>query len=223
MNKNIINRIFQVLALYLIQGVLLFSFAGTLHWQWAWFYLFLSMTLMLLNYLLIPKDVIEERGREKSGVKKWDKALNNINIIPTVFLYAASGLDYRLNLSTEFPFIIHLNATVTYITGSLIFTWSMRANPFFSTLVRIQTDRGHNVIASGPYKIVRHPGYCGYILMSLSTALILGSLWGLLFAGISTVLFVVRTALEDNTLMSELPGYKIYASEVKFRLLPGVW
>ena len=89
--------------------------------------------------------------------------------------------------------------------------------------MRIQHDRGHEVIQTGPYKYVRHPGYIGGILMAISTALVLGSLWALIPAGIVAILLIIRTYLEDITLQKELPGYAEYAKNVRYRLLPLVW
>jgi protein-S-isoprenylcysteine O-methyltransferase Ste14 len=99
----------------------------------------------------------------------------------------------------------------------------MASNPFCSEGVRIQTERGHAVATGGPYRRVRHPGYVGTILAQLGTPLLLGSPWALLPAGISAALFVVRTWLEDKTLMEELSGYRAYARQTRSRLVPGVW
>jgi len=109
------------------------------------------------------------------------------------------------------------------VLGQGLFTWGMVSNKFFSTAVRIQTDRDHTVASGGPYRYVRHPGYVGYITASFATALALGSLWALIPAGLTMCLLVVRTALEDQTLQDELDGYKEYAQQVRYRLLPGVW
>ena len=99
----------------------------------------------------------------------------------------------------------------------------MASNKYFSTAVRIQMDRGHNVAASGPYSYIRHPGYTGYTVSFLGMALALGSLWAIIPAGLIACLLVVRTALEDRTLQDELPGYKDYARRVRYRLLTRIW
>lgn len=101
--------------------------------------------------------------------------------------------------------------------------WAKWTNRFFSSTVRIQTDRGHEVVQDGPYRIVRHPGYVSGILMAITSSLVLGSLSGLIPAGAVMALLVVRTGLEDRTLRNELAGYADYAQKTKFRLLPGVW
>jgi protein-S-isoprenylcysteine O-methyltransferase Ste14 len=107
--------------------------------------------------------------------------------------------------------------------GYALSSWAMLSNPFFSGTVRIQGERGHSVATAGPYHYVRHPGYSGWILANLTTPVALGSLWGLL-PGLLVVLgFVVRTAMEDRTLQTELDGYKEYTQQVRYRLVPGIW
>jgi len=212
-----------VFLILLFQGVILFIAAGTLFWKWAWILLLLGFFLLMINLILLPAELIEERGRKKKNVKKWDKMLNSINIIPTILMYVFSGLDFRLNWTGDIHFLINITGLVLIFSGQMLFTWSMVSNKFFSTLVRLQTDRQHTVATEGPYKYVRHPGYVGYIIFSLATPIALGTFWGLIFAGITGILFIVRTALEDVTLKKELPGYTEYAENVKYRLIPFLW
>ena len=112
---------------------------------------------------------------------------------------------------------------VTVLAQDVLLTWSMASNAFFSTVVRIQDDRGHAVASGGPYRFVRHPGYVAAILFYLVTPLMLGSVWTFIPSVLMVLLFVVRTALEDRTLREELDGYWEYAQRVRYRLLPGVW
>jgi protein-S-isoprenylcysteine O-methyltransferase Ste14 len=99
----------------------------------------------------------------------------------------------------------------------------MAVNKFFSKFVRIQEERGQQVITAGPYQYVRHPGYVGWMIMLAAPPVILGSLWAFIPAGLAICLVVVRAALEDGTLKAELDGYKNYAGRVRYRLLPGIW
>lgn len=110
-----------------------------------------------------------------------------------------------------------------HLPGAVLFVWSMGVNPFFEKTVRIQTERGHRVIDSGPYAFVRHPGYLGFIGWGLSVPFLLGSWWALIPAALSVAGIIVRTALEDRTLAEELQGYTAYAERVGYRLLPRVW
>jgi protein-S-isoprenylcysteine O-methyltransferase Ste14 len=121
------------------------------------------------------------------------------------------------------PLASHLAGLVFNLIGYGLFLWAMVSNAFFSEGVRVQEERGHRVATGGPYQYVRHPGYAGAILAGLATPFLLGSLWGLILATVSATLYVIRTGLEDRTLIEELPGYGEYASQTRHRLVPGVW
>ncbi len=223
MNKNIMRRIFQVWFTLIIQGVILFIAAWTINWLWAWIFLFLGVILLMINSMVIPAELIEERGKKKEDVKKWDKIITSLNIIPTLCIYLFSGLDYRFHWTQELSILFNISGLILVFLGAMLFTRAMISNKFFSTMVRLQTDRNHRVATSGPYKFVRHPGYVGYIIMSFATPLALGSLWTLSFSVIITILFIIRTYLEDKTLQKELNGYVEYSESVKYRLIPFVW
>ncbi len=223
MNKNIAKRTIQVLLLYLVIFTILFLSAWTIRWQWAWVFVAANVVILAINFVVLPREVIEERGRKKENAKKWDRVLTAISIIPYFGLYVIAGLDYRFCWSMEVDVSIRLLALLFYILGAMLSAWAMVSNRFFSTVVRLQTDRGHTVATGGPYRFVRHPGYVGFIISNLMIPLLLGSLWGFLASAISVAFLVIRTALEDRTLRSELDGYAGYAQKVRYRLLPHVW
>jgi protein-S-isoprenylcysteine O-methyltransferase Ste14 len=112
---------------------------------------------------------------------------------------------------------------ILFLVGMGIVTWAEAVNKFFEVTVRIQTDRGHKVIGTGPYAIVRHPGYVGAIFFFMWTALCLGSVWALVPAGLASAVIILRTKWEDQTLQAELPGYKEYTQRVRYKLIPGLW
>lgn len=197
--------------------------AGTISWIWAWIFLVLCVANLVFNSLVLPREVIEERGKPKKDAKKWDKILTSANIIPTVSMYVCSGLDHRFQWSGNVHVAVHIIGLIFTFSGSMLFTWAMVSNKFFSTLVRLQIDRRHSVATGGPYKLVRHPGYVGYILMAISTPIALGTLWAMVFSGITCLLLIVRTVLEDNTLKRELEGYSAYAEKVRYLLIPSLW
>jgi protein-S-isoprenylcysteine O-methyltransferase Ste14 len=223
MNKDIIRRLIQVFSVLILQGAILFIAAGTLSWKWAWYALLLGLLILLVNLIVLPTELIEERGRKKENVKKWDKVLTSINTLPMILMYVFSGLDRRFNWTGGVPIVVNIAGLVFIFLGSMLFTWSMASNRFFSTLVRLQTDRQHTVETKGPYKYIRHPGYVGYMTFTLATPVALGTFWGLIFSGITCVLLIVRTALEDATLKKELPGYAEYTENVKYKLIPYLW
>jgi protein-S-isoprenylcysteine O-methyltransferase Ste14 len=223
MNRDIIRRMVQVLSTLLVEAAILLGAAGTVRWNWAWVFLLLSVANLVINLRVLPAELIEERGRKKEDAKSWDKTLTSLNVIPILLMYVCCGLDYRFNWSGSVPIAVNIAGLVVTFSGSMLFTWAMVSNKYFSTLVRLQFDRQHAVASGGPYQYVRHPGYVGYIAMCLGTPIALGRLWGLAFGAITAVLFIVRTILEDNTLKEELPGYAQYADKVKYRLMPFVW
>jgi protein-S-isoprenylcysteine O-methyltransferase Ste14 len=118
---------------------------------------------------------------------------------------------------------VKILALAIILAGYALGSYALIENRFFSGMVRIQTDRGHNVVSSGPYHWLRHPGYAGALLAYLATPFFLDSLWAFLPAVLLTILLVIRTALEDRTLQDELTGYREYAGLVRYRLLPGLW
>lgn len=120
------------------------------------------------------------------------------------------------------PSGLYIASYVMFVCSLVLIYWSMWANRFFSTNVRIQSDRGHSVIQTGPYRFIRHPGYLGMIIMWISIALVLGSLLALFPAVTVMIILTVRTSLEDRVLQRELPGYSAYTRKVRFRLFPGI-
>jgi len=201
----------------------MFVTAWSYKWAWAWIFISTGVIILIINAILLPREVIEERGKKKKNVKKWDRILTRINIIPFLGIYILAGLDYRFHWTIGLGSEIHIIGLVFVLAGSMIFTWSMISNKFFSTMVRIQDDRGHKVATKGPYKFVRHPGYVGFIIMTLATPIALGSIYALTMAFLVCIVFLVRTQLEDKTLVAELPGYNEYSNQVKYKLIPFIW
>jgi protein-S-isoprenylcysteine O-methyltransferase Ste14 len=119
--------------------------------------------------------------------------------------------------------VVEAAAAVVMVLGYCLSTWAMLENKYFSVVARIQKDRGHTTVMTGPYRFVRHPAYAGGVVYSLAGTLLLGSLWALIPAGLTVVLLAVRTALEDRMLLEGLPGYSEYAHKTLYRLVPGIW
>jgi len=213
------------LAFLLVLAATFISAGRITYWQ-GW--LFTGTYFVLIVFVLIKfaskKDLLFERFRPGPGVKWWDKIFFTFDISLGFCILAVSALDAgRFRWSPQFPLSCYIVSYIVLLLSYFFFFWAMWTNKFFSSRVRIQTDRGHYVIQDGPYRFVRHPGYLGMIIWLLITPLVLGSVWGLIPAGLTVIAVIIRTYLEDTTLKNELPGYADYASKVRFRLIPGLW
>jgi protein-S-isoprenylcysteine O-methyltransferase Ste14 len=205
---------------------LIFIPAGTFVWPEAWLFIVFYAVAVTAAIVWMKKKapgLLEERRKKKKDAKKWDRVFMLFYTIFLLVLLILPGLDAVRFRWSSVPPIIKVIAFLGYIPGFWIAFAAMRENAFLSDVVRIQEDRGHTVCTTGPYKYVRHPMYVGVLLIMLCFPLSLGSLYTLIPAGIIILLFLVRTALEDKTLMEELPGYKKYARQVRYRLIPHIW
>ena len=214
-------------AMTLVSGVVIFVAAGTVAWPAAWVYLaVISVLLGVYSAIMVRlhPDLIEERRHPPADAKRWDKPFVAIlgGAGPLVLLIVCA-LDRRFGWSGPAASGLPVLGLLVVAAAGSLSAWAVATNRFFSAVVRIQRDRGHHVVDSGPYRFVRHPGYAGSILHLIGTSLALGSWPGMGLALVQAVLFVVRTSLEDATLQAELEGYAEYASRVPFRLVPGVW
>ncbi len=211
----------------LIFVLCLFLPAGT--WMWFRGWLFFSVTvaasILITVYLRrVNPDVVAARVNRHSGTKRWDLFLGAICFLPTMLaIPIVAALDDGRFHWFHLPWWGCVLGYTLLFTGMAGLTWAESVNKFFEPTVRIQTDRGHRVISSGPYAIVRHPGYVSGFLVFIGMALSLGSLWSLIPAVLACLLLVVRTIWEDRTLRDELTGYREYAERVRYRLIPGVW
>jgi len=213
----------------LLVPLVLFAAAGRFDWWQAWVYTLLTVAISLVSrYILYLKhpELIAERARftESQGIKSWDKSIVVLIAIvgPLAFMIVA-GLDKRYGWSPEVTLPVQLGALVIFLLGYVFSTWALVVNKYFSSVVRIQAERGHTVVTAGPYRFMRHPGYSGGIVAWLVSPLLLGALWSFIPVALVIVLYIVRTALEDRTLQAELPGYTDYAQRTRYRLFPGVW
>ncbi len=224
--RGILARAAQILSMLAILGLILFLGSGNIRWPAAWVFLGISLLSIVVNSIFLLRtspETVAERGTAK-GWQDWDKLISGLYaVFEYLLLPLIAALDQRFGWSGEIGRAWQALGAIAYAACLALGGWAMITNAYFSTAVRIQTDRGHQVCTSGPYHYVRHPGYLGFGLQSLAIAILLGSLWALIPAFIATGLIVIRTIYEDRMLMAELPGYPEYAEEVKYRLLPWVW
>jgi protein-S-isoprenylcysteine O-methyltransferase Ste14 len=218
-----------LIVVYLSIPLALFVCAGDIGWWQAWVYSLLFVAAGLGGRFFAERrhpGLLAERQNIDNiqTVKAWDKVLAPLMALSlSLPLVVVAGLDHRFGWSPALPLWLILLGFFLIAFGYAFAVWAIVENRYFSSVVRIQTDRGHVVCDSGPYRIVRHPGYAGNILPLLGIVLALSSLWTLIPAAVALVIAVIRTALEDRTLQEELPGYKEYARRVRYRLLPGIY
>jgi len=207
-----------------LSGAVFFLCAGRVNLIMGWIYIGLVLVNTYIVSALMDPSLITERGEIGKDTKRWDilPAFLIGRIGPLAILIVA-GLDTRFVWSPKVSHDFQVFALVLAVLGMFVTDWAVVSNRFFSGVVRIQKDRGHSVVDVGPYRYVRHPGYVGAILHNIATPVILGSLWGLLPAGLVACVTVIRTALEDRTLREELDGYVAYAERVRYRLVPTIW
>ena len=207
------------------QAAVLFLSVGRWNWVMGWaFVIATTLWVGATALVVIPRnpELLAERLGPRKGAKTWDAVIMSIIGPALVACYIVAGLDVRYGW-TRISLPLQIIALIIVVLGYALIVWATAANPFFSLIVRIQQERGHAVAAGGPYRFVRHPAYVGGIAVYLATPVMLGSLWALIPGGLSAVLMIVRTALEDKTLLNELDGYREYAERVRYRLIPGIW
>lgn len=205
---------------------IMFLLAGRIDYWQGWVYSALNILILGSTTVILwdKQDLIQERLDPGAGMKTWDKIYFIISTpLYFVTIVIAPLSVGRFRWESGAGVAIESLAIAIYVLGHSLFIWSKRTNKFFSSVVRIQTERGHVVCSDGPYRYIRHPGYLAGIMFGLATPLVLGSYYALIPAAVGAALLVVRTRMEDETLRNELPGYPEYQNRVKYRLLPGIW
>lgn len=228
-DTRLVWRLARQLGIWLvITGVVLFGSAGTIDWPQAWVLLVELGVLGLASGISIARhdpQLMRERmrGPIQSEQKPWDRAV----LIAVLGLFAAlhvvAGLDAIRFHTSDMPLWLEVVGAIGVALGLYMFHVVMRANSYATAVVRVQNERGHRVISTGPYAFVRHPMYSGAILYFVGTALLLGSWYAVAIAFVIVALFGLRAVWEEQTLAAELPGYTAYAQRVRYRFVPGVW
>jgi protein-S-isoprenylcysteine O-methyltransferase Ste14 len=224
--RRVIRWLFRETTGVLGQAAVLFLSVGRWNWVMGWaFVIATTLWVGATALVVIPRnpELLAERLGPRKGAKTWDAVIMSIIGFALVACYILAGLDVRYEWTRGISPLLQVAALISVVLGYALTVWATAANAFFSLIVRIQQERGHTVAAGGPYRFVRHPAYAGGVALYLATPVMLGSLWALIPGGLTAVLMIVRTALEDKTLLNELDGYKEYAARVRYRLLPGIW
>lgn len=237
LNKYGASSIIREFVLVAFTALLLWISAGFQFWLTAWIYIiFLLIFSTVFMVAMIRKNpvLLNLRGSPRKAIRttpmrRYDKIFFIFYVPLFVLIPIVAGLEHRgflvmwIIIPFAFSLWLILLGFVLILIGETIFGWTMVSNPFFHGLMKIQDDRGHQVISKGPYRWLRHPGYLGQILFYLGTPLLLGSWWAFCLGVIMSFTFVYRTAKEDQALRSELDGYSEYTDQVRKRLIPGLW
>lgn len=202
-------------------------------WDWAWWEAWVYALIGILGFVVSRvlaarrhPGLLAERAKfmQHEDTKPWDNILARLVGLGGALIPLAAGLDARYAWSgVDFGLTEKIIALVLILAGFGLGSWALMENRFFSGVVRIQKERGHHVISTGPYAWMRHPGYAGALLTYIATPILLDSLWTYLPAAFISIVLFIRTDLEDRALKQELPGYREYAQKTRFRLLPGIW
>lgn len=200
--------------------------------QWGWWQAWIMAAVFILAFIVSralavrrTPDILKERANygQHENTQPWDQWLSPLVAFGSVFILLVAGLDVRYHWSAGFSLLVEMVGLVLILVGYVLGSYALIENAYFSGTVRIQAERGHKVVSSGPYGWVRHPGYLGSLVASLGMPLLLDSAWAFVPMIILGVFFIIRTSLEDRFLQKNLPGYRSYAQKVRYRLLPGIW
>ena len=207
----------------------LFGAAGTTVWPLAWLLFIYVTSFTLVSRLLLwqrfPGLILERaKGVAAEGGKWWDKLLAPLlALFGPIAIYLIAGLDFRYGWTEPLPGWLSWLALGLLMSGYLFGGWAMLVNRYFAAVVRVQTERHHQVVTTGPYRYLRHPSYAGAVVVFLALPIVLSSWWAYVPAGCLVLLTILRTYLEDQTLQAELADYQAYAAVTRYRLIPFVW
>jgi protein-S-isoprenylcysteine O-methyltransferase Ste14 len=221
--------VFHTSVYLVVLALLLFVPAGTLAWPQAWIYLALTATAGLGSGLRLARhdpDLVNERLKPiiQRDQKSWDRPLIGVFLVLYIAWVVLIALDAkRFHWSGPMPVPLQVLGAILLCITFYAMWLVMRENSFAAAVVKVQKERGHKVVSTGPYALVRHPMYAGMIPMLVGTPLLLGSWWGLLFSALLLLMLAVRAVLEERTLGAELDGYADYAGRVRYRLIPRIW
>ena len=224
--KGASKYIIMVMIQRIIGIIMYFIAAGTLSDYRGITNILLYFILTIVASIIMfrnNKETLNERGKKQENTKKWDKIILPFFVVISCYvIYIVAGLGSRFNWE-KLPLFCFYIGILFYIVSCVFMLLPILENKHFESTSRIQDNRKHSVVNTGPYKIIRHPGYLGIIMWSISCVLIFGTLYVSIICFIIILLIWVRTYLEDKMLKNELEGYMEYTKEVKYRLIPYIW
>jgi protein-S-isoprenylcysteine O-methyltransferase Ste14 len=187
-----------------------------------WINLLIWVGSMMSIAWIMDLDLMRERSRVGAGIRGKLRQVLGLPMLASHFIVA--GLDVgRFHWSDTVPLGLQVVSSGGIALGFALLAWTMLVNPFFAKEIRIQEERGHEIITSGPYGHIRHPGYAGFAVLFLMSGLGLGSWFSFILGAGFVLYFVWRTVVEDRFMQENLEGYADYVGRVPYRLIPGLW
>lgn len=225
---NIIRIVIMLLLVLVIIPLLPILISGRWGWWQAWMMAIVFILAFIVSRAIARRknpDILKERANynQHKNTQPWDRWLSPLVAFGSVFILLVAGLDALFHWSAGFSLPVELVGLALIVGGYVLGSYAFVENAYFSGTVRIQEERGHKVVSSGPYGWMRHPGYSGSLVASLGMPLLLDSAWSFIPVVVFGIFFIIRTSLEDRFLQGNLTGYREYAQKVRYRLLPGVW
>lgn len=226
--KLYLNTLVRNIITFSISAGIMFLSAGRIDWLTAiWFWLIYFLISLIAGLILVRSNYRLMKERQdavfKKDVKPWDRWILAANMILVTAQYILIGLDAGRHGWSQVPLLIQIVGGGMILVSFAITLWATHENQFLSSQVRIQKERGHHVVSTGSYAIIRHPMYAGYCLLYIGLPLVLNSWWGLTISLALIIVIIIRTRLEDQTLMRELNGYREYSVQTRYRLFPRLW
>ncbi|MCK4286974.1 MAG: isoprenylcysteine carboxylmethyltransferase family protein [Candidatus Lokiarchaeota archaeon] len=219
------NPVIRFILMYIILALALFIPAGTILWLQGGIYIIMMIVFSTSFIIYLKKkdpELLKARAKTKT-TESWDKKIGIIAGVFFLAMYILPGFDAVRFHWSSVPLLINMIGFAGMILAVIFFLLVSRENTYLSRVVEIQDERGHKVITTGPYKIVRHPMYLAVIVLYLCHCLALGSLYSLIPCTGLIITIIFRIYYEDKKLHEELEGYKEYAEKTRFKLIPGIW
>lgn len=219
------NPYLRFIIMYIFIALALFLPAGTIFWLQGWIYIIIMITFSSSFIVYLTKkdpELLKARAKTKT-TESWDKRLGIIGTPFFILMYILPGFDAVRFHWSNLPIYISIIGFIGMVIAIILFLLVNRENTYLSRVVEIQEERGHKVITTGPYRIVRHPMYLAVVILYPSHCIALGSLFSLIPCAIIIITIILRTIREDKMLHEQLEGYKEYAQKTRYKLIPGIW
>ena len=216
--------IIRVLTQRVIGFLLFFFFARWVPGVRSMVYFALYFVFAIISLAMVRSvspATLAARGKLGENTPAWDKVLLAVYWLLAYFVvYIIAGLE--ANRAPALGWIFGVGVLLQ-VAAALLTLWAVRVNPFLESTARVQKDRCQSVCNCGPYNTIRHPTYAAILLWCVGVSMVFETMFTAVCAGVIAVVIILRTVLEDRMLLSGLGGYREYAAQVKYRLIPYIW